>query len=469
MSHFQSPDAAMMSDYTNASGPYLQGNTSSRPSSTAYNGSEGLIGDNRSVASFDYAHDSEGIAVPESARTATRSTAGSRLWSTLSNNAQPAAAALSRKGSVLHSRARSSLAGFSIGKLNNSPDRERTPERQHPNKIFGDIFNGESAPIRLGLPESPTKEPPEFLMEYKPSFTERPSAHRRRSTAQTHISTPSTSRTGWFSRKSTAPSPPRAQALDEILNLDINASLFPNGPADPMSPHAFNDLLVNASNLVQRVQSAYKEKVDYISSVQPEIDAQKEEVEEAETRSRHLKMQLEDMSRKAEEQNQAMKEIADQLAASKLEACNAKEQAGKSVRLVRRTSNDSERSEGEHDVTPKSKRRSGGSQASDSGFESDAEYAESISSGPVSRPEINLTPAYDGGDWEQPLQRPPPTKQSSWTSTGSTAPSGKRSAQGTPWVSVDSLRGENYALRRQVDEMQQALQGCLDFVSVLKR
>ncbi|KAI7647793.1 hypothetical protein KC319_g11559, partial [Hortaea werneckii] len=101
MSHFQSPDATMMSDYTNASGPYLQGNASSRRSSTAYNGSEGLIGDNRSVASFDYAHDSEGLAVPESARTATRSNAGSRLWSTLSNNAQPAAAALSRKGSVL--------------------------------------------------------------------------------------------------------------------------------------------------------------------------------------------------------------------------------------------------------------------------------------------------------------------------------------------------------------------------------
>ncbi|TKA28964.1 hypothetical protein B0A50_03376 [Salinomyces thailandicus] len=477
MAHFQSPLSTMMSDDTNASGSFNPSNASFARSPTAYNGSEGFI-DDRSLASLDYlARDEvEGVAVPEPTKAAARPALGSRWLSTLSNNAQPAAAALSRKGSVLHSRAKSSLAGFSIPKLNNnSSNAERTPERQQqPNKIFGDLFNGESAPVHLGVPASPTKEESEFVMEYRPALTERPSGPRRRSTAQTHQSTPSTSKTSWFSRKSNAPSPPSTHARDEILNLDINASLFPHGPVDTMSPHAYNDLLVNATTVLQRVQSAYKEKVNYISSVQPEIDAQKEEVEEAETRSRHLKMQLEDMSRKAEEQNQAMREMADQLSAAKLETSDAKEavraeQAKASVNLVRRTTNKSENGEAgaaDDDVTPRSKRRSGGSQASDSGFESDADYADSVVSGPGSSPHMTLTaPAYDGSDW-QPLERPAPSKQSSWNDPGMN--SKRTGGEGPSWATVQSLRGENRGLRRQIDEMQGALQGCLDFVNVLK-
>ncbi|KAK5121928.1 hypothetical protein LTR85_004500 [Meristemomyces frigidus] len=451
--------------------------------STAYNGSEGYI-DDSSTASIDLARDGfDDIQLPAPTKAATpiRPALGSRLLSTFSN-AQPAAAALSRKGSILHSRAKS-LAGF-VPKLNTStatitPGRPHPQQKPHP--VFGDLFNGESAPVRLGIPpSSPTKEESEFIMEYKPTFTERPSGGpRRRSTAQSHVSQPSTASKsgGWFSRKSTLPTPPTPspRPQDEILAIDINTSLFPDGPADSLSPHAFNELFLNATNLLQRMQAAYKEKVDYISTIQPEIDAQKEEVEEAKTRSRHLKLQLEDLSRQAADQNQTMQEMAMQLAEEKMKVHEAQESARSTVKLVRRPTDQS--TDGDDEETPRRRKRgSAGSQASDSGFESDAEYAESVISGgaemPLSPPTMTVTPAYDGHDWAVNATkiRPAVSWQSSKSAgSGTTAYSSKRlGSEGAAWATVESLRGENQSLRRQMEEMQRTLQGCIDFVGTVK-
>lgn len=449
---------------------------------TSYNGSQGLI-DDRSIHSVDLDRsglDNINLPVPTKAVTPTRPALGSRLLSTLSS-AQPAAVALTRNGSVLHSRAKS-LAGF-MPKLNTSSTStpEKQQQTQQTNRIFGDIFNGESAPVRLGIPpSSPTKEESEFIMEYKPTFTERPGP-RRQDSAQSHVSNPNASavRPGWFTRKSTIPAPAPASAparqQDELLAIDINASMFPNGPADSLSPHAFNDLLLNATKLLQRMQAAYKEKVDYIASIQPEIDAQKEEVEEAETRSRHLKMQLEDVSRKAEDQDRAMQELAVQLMEEKVKVQDAQQAARSTVKLVRQPTDKSQ--EGEGEGTPRRRKRgSAGSQASDSGFESDADYAESVMSGgaetPLSPPVMTLTPAYDGRDWsinasKSRGERPSLSRQS--TVSSATAYSNKRlGSEGAAWATVEQLRGENHGLRRQMEEMQKTLQGCIDFVGTVK-
>ncbi|KAK4540924.1 hypothetical protein LTR36_008432 [Oleoguttula mirabilis] len=459
--------------------------------STAYNGSAGYINDS-SAASIDLSRDTfDDLQLPAPTKTATpiRPALGSRLLSTLSN-AQPAAAALSRKGSILHSRAKS-LAGF-VPRLNTStatttttPDRSQPQQKPHP--VFGDLFNGDSAPVRLGItPSSPTKEESEFIMEYKPIFTERPGGGpRRRSTAQTHLSPPSTATKsgGWFSRKPTLPTPPTptTRPQDEILAIEINASLFPNGPADSLSPHAFNELLLNATHLLQRMQAAYKEKVDYISTIQPEIDAQKEEVEEAETRSRHLKLQLEDISRQAADQNQALQEMAIQLAEEKMKVSEAQEAARSTVKLVRRTTDQS--TDGDDEDTPRRRKRGSpgrqsGSQASDSGFESDAEYAESVMSAgaetPLSPPTMTITPAYDGRDWaiNTSKSRPALSRQSSRSVvSGTTAYSSntkRLGSEGAAWATVESLRGENQGLQRQMEEMQKTLQGCIDFVGNVK-
>ncbi|KAK3673590.1 hypothetical protein LTR78_006495 [Recurvomyces mirabilis] len=452
--------------------------------STAYHGSQGHI-DDRSLLSLDLDRDGyDALQLPEPAKAATptRPALSARLMSTWSN-AQPAAAALSRKGSVLHSRAKS-LAGF-MPKLNASTTTS-TPERfddgQQRQSVFSNLFSGESAPIRLGVPLSPTKEKEEmdFVMEYKSSFTERPTGPRRRSSAfipaSTNTTSPST-KSSWFSRKSSVPaSPPRIQEeADELLTLNLNTALFPHGPADPLSPHAFNDLLLNATSLLTRMQTAYKDKVEYIASIQPEIDAQAEEAEEAETRAQHLKLQLEELSRKSEEQNQAMREMAAMLAEEKMRNVESR-----SVKLVRRGSAE----QADEDDTPRRAKRSSGGSGSDSGFESDVDYADSvISGGGRETPTMVLTPAYDGQEWDlgtsalgyHGLRNETQASRPSMRDLpGTTIFSARRagsggSGEGAAWDTVDALRGENKDLRRRVEGMEREMQGVIDLVGATIR
>lgn len=419
-----------------------------RPSlnDTAYNGSEGHIDDR--VTSFELDQEDYQSAAPRVS--SPRPTLGGRLLSSLSN-AQPAAAALGRKGSVLHSRAKT-LAAY-VPKLSNN--NQSTPDRpQGPNRLFQSFFDGESAPIRLAPPISPTKEKEEteFVMEYKSSFTERPrTTPRRQSNAPSLTSTPASTKTSWFGRKSAAATPIRQQSTqDELASLNINSALFPHGPADPLHPSSFNDLLLNAAALLNKMQTAYCEKVDYISTIQPEIDAQREEVEETETRNAHLKMQLEDLGRRAQEQETAMHEMAEQVQAAKIEAQEARE-AAKTIRMVR------------DDDTPTRRRKrasAGSASASDSGFESDLDSV--VSAGAAS-------PDYEGRSWElrQPAKAAILQRRPANAGFGSLAGKGLGN-ESAAWATVDALKGENAELKRQMEEMQSTIDGCIEFVGMLK-
>lgn len=416
------------------------------PRDTGYNGSEGYIGDSSLQVALTPPPPSRPASPPKAL--------GARFLSTISH-AQPAAVALTRKGSLLHSRARS-LAAF-VPKLNtaSTPIPEKTEKVHVPNKLFGDLFHGESAPIKLGAPVSPTKEKEEseFIMEYNPSLTERPSStFKRKPTVESLKTTPQPQKTSWFSRRATSTSIPK-HSSDELANVNINASLFPNGPADPLNPAAFNDLLLNATNLLQRMQTAYKEKLEYISTVQPEIDAQREEVEEAETRSKHLKMQLEDMGRQAQEQDAAMQEMARQLFEEKIKVQEARD-AARTVRLVPRDGN----RDSDDEQMPRRRKRTSGGSASDSGFESDLDSVFSATSPsgvqtPMTAPSIHA--------WQA-------KGQDGVVSKAGNRASGKRlGAEDAAWATVEALRSENRDLRTQMGEMQMTLQGCIDFVGAV--
>ncbi|KAK6437133.1 hypothetical protein LTR95_006669 [Oleoguttula sp. CCFEE 5521] len=279
-----SPDRYRTSSYRNISS-----------SSTGYHG-------------FDLeASDYQSLQLPSPPVLAARPALTSRLLSSITTS-QPAASALTRSGSLLHSRAKS-IAAY-VPRLNSSSTGSVEPRQHSPNRLFGDLFNGESAPVRLGVAaSSPTKEKEEteFVMEYRPSLTERPSI-RSRQTSMVHHAPQSAGKTSWFSRRiTTSPIVPvsiPATEQNDLATLNIHTALFPHGRSDELTPHAFNDLLLNATSLLGRMQTAYKSKVDFMASVQPELEAQREEVEEAETRSRHLKLQLEDMARRAQEHEQ---------------------------------------------------------------------------------------------------------------------------------------------------------------------
>ena len=198
------------------------------------------------------------------------------------------------------------------------------------------------------------------------------------------------------------------------------------------------------------MQTAYCEKVDYISTIQPEIDAQREEVEETETRNAHLKMQLEDLGRRAQEQETAMHEMAEQVQAAKIEAQEARE-AAKTIRMVR------------DDDTPTRRRKrasAGSASASDSGFESDLDSV--VSAGAAS-------PDYEGRSWElrQPAKAAILQRRPANAGFGSLAGKGLGN-ESAAWATVDALKGENAELKRQMEEMQSTIDGCIEFVGMLK-
>nr|POE56582.1 hypothetical protein CFP56_33554 [Quercus suber] len=424
--------------------------------STAYQGYQGFLHDDNIDLDRDGYDLPCAVTTPNTAVTSA-SKFGAKLLSNWTASQPVAAAALTRSGSILHARAKS-LASY-VPKLNGSPTAStaaNTPDRQSSasNPLFGNIFNGDSAPIRLGVPLPPAssaREEPELVMDYRPTFTERP--HPRR--LDTMQSTTSTSKVAsWFNRRSTLPATTPAavpNAPDEFLSMNIQTSLFPHGPADPLSPHAFNDLLLNATSLLQKMQIAYKEKVDYIASIRPEIDVQKEEVEEADTRSKHLKMQLEDLARRHQEQARTMQDMAQQLAHARL---SAQEQTPRTVRLVRET-------EGpeyveETDRTPRQRKRSSedASSCSDSGFESEIDYADSIISSGLDTPSVVL---HGADSWRGTSQR----KQQIANARSATRSGGTYDWQG---VSEPDLRAENRMLRHRLDMMGAELQECIDFV-----
>ncbi|GAB1320240.1 hypothetical protein MFIFM68171_10450 [Madurella fahalii] len=108
---------------------------------------------------------------------------------------------------------------------------------------------------------------------------------------------------------------------DELCNLNLEAALFPHGAPisdrDPFSPAAFKNLHMNALGLLNKLQTAYRERVTALREMQAERSAQRDELEEAETRAQHLKMQLEGMSRKAHENERAMRSLMEELAAER--------------------------------------------------------------------------------------------------------------------------------------------------------
>ncbi|KAK3322419.1 hypothetical protein B0H66DRAFT_203247 [Apodospora peruviana] len=115
------------------------------------------------------------------------------------------------------------------------------------------------------------------------------------------------------------PAPASPVFDDELCNLDIESALFPPGSPgqDSFSPAAFKNLQANAVGLLNKMQSAYRERVVTLREIQAERSAQRDEMEEAETRAQHLKMQLEGMAHRAQEQEKMMRSLMEELAAEK--------------------------------------------------------------------------------------------------------------------------------------------------------
>ncbi|TKX20093.1 hypothetical protein C1H76_7775 [Elsinoe australis] len=331
---------------------------------------------------------------------------------------------------------------------------------------------------------------PEDMPEYKPTFSGTPSrttTHSQNSTPRHTPSRPSTahahsqkgSRFSWFTApKPSSPTVPHTsdpltaslELSDPLLTLNIPATLFPHGPTDPHDPASYNDLLLSATALCNRLQSAYCAQASLLKQAQAERDAATEEKDEAATRAAHLKSQLETLAARAGEQETAMRELSAQLSAERQRRAEEERELGA---LRRRTELEGRqdsfiekgerREEDNHDrgeeATPRRGRKARTSEGlnSDSGFESDAESISysvdtaSTVSGPVTP--ATVAGQFGGGNgtgWEKEGER--------------TVIAGKGNTAGV-WGVVGDLQRDNYRLRTRVKELEGAVEGCLEMVA----
>ena len=355
---------------------------------------------------------------------------------------------------------------------------------------FASWFNGESEPIKVGILPSPTKEKQDPLDTMISSSDIRPiNILHRSSTAQTTSETASkpatASRFSFITSKIPSMAknaPQRVEINDEIIDMNINTALFPSGTPDPFSPAAFKNLQQQAEGLLLRLQTAYKERTILFLDMTAEKETLAEETQGAETKARHLKTQLDDLSAKLAEQDEAMMNLVDDLAQEKLARREEEEARKRSVRLV------------EHNMPPRTKHRrdSVTNTLSDSGFESEDESsAESIFSrrNGAHSPTMSMSSVSTNNS---PVTSHTPNVQTP-TSMPQTAPRRRPMSHSVKGIvgssqanvaedcvqqtcancnrppvagnSVDTLEEENERLKRRLFELEGALDGCLDIVS----
>ena len=341
-------------------------------------------------------------------------------------------------------------------------------------------FKGESEPISIGIIPSPTKEKGDPLDSIAHSSDVPVTALRQQqSTAQIMARPVIASRFSFFSSKASLvkPKPLPNDLNDELLELDVSTALFPNEPANPFSPASFKNLQQQAESLLSRLQTAYKERTIALRDMIAEKETIAEESEGAVTRARHLKMQLDDMTAKFAEQDQAMMNLVDELAQEKQARREEEEARKKTIRVVR-------------DITPPSSgsRHPGLSRSntvSDSGFESeDDSSVDSVFSrrngahSPI--PSVSSASTASSPDTflrthEFPIAAT--TAQIARRRMGE--PAGKGApvhsctncegprASSEAWSIVSILKDENEELKHRVGELEGALDGCLDVVGRL--
>jgi hypothetical protein len=359
---------------------------------------------------------------------------------------------LSRKAS-LHARARS-LVSF-VPTLNPTDTEEqhgssRSPPRKGPS--FTDIFT----PRRSSLAPSEPEEESEYIMSYKSSFTG--GSGRIPEPQQAPAPKPTGIRSfSWFGSTKTAPASPAPTSAESTIGMDLltpaTSLLFPVGlPADK-TPANFDELLQNAEFLINRLQTAYKEQSSALQAARAERDAQTEENEEASTRAQHLKLQLENLAAVSAEQAITNRALAEELAAEKQRRHEDREHY--------------ERTSRQNDLTPRRNRHSDGiSLHSDSGFESEADTAESCSRPltPTSPNPNNYNLLQQDNRWSSAME---PIKESavrpvSRDSTTARIPG--RTCEIDAGVYM-FMREEKVRLERRVQELEGVLDGCLDLIA----
>lgn len=121
---------------------------------------------------------------------------------------------------------------------------------------------------------------------------------------------------------------------DELTALDVETALFPSENNNKSSPQAFKELQANARTTILRLQSAYQQSLQSMRAVTSEKHVLKDELEAAQTRSEHLKVQMANMAATSANQESALQSMAKELVVLRQRMREDAEYRSKSLRLV---------------------------------------------------------------------------------------------------------------------------------------
>ena len=409
----------------------------------------------------------------------------------------------------------------SFGKNTRSPPssfsvaRKGLDTKREAQETLTDGPQSESEPINLGINAAQPRQKMDSIEPPISSLTRRPVCARKLSVQLTTERSSSPRPPSFHRHTSVQQSSSSDHPNNDLSDLNIQATLFPTGRADPYSPAAYNRLAQKAEQLLSRFQAAYENCKSSLREITAEKETQAEELEACQLRARHLQMQLDQMTTKFVEQDQAMMKLVDELAREKYSQQQQKQQQAelrtpkRGVKTTTTVRADSMQTNARKTSKPVEARRGSDistlSIISDSGFESDEESlidriglkhgdapspSASVSSlsttnsrdftgtanlppAAISYPVATAQPARPKG----PLVRTPsllpgavknaapPVILRDPFNTSCTKCQGARASEA--WNVVSVLQEENRGLKERLGHLESSLDECLDLVRMM--
>lgn len=321
-------------------------------------------------------------------------------------------------------------------------------------------FDGASDPVNITLVPTPRKEKLDPVLEagnmeslFSASQESLDNLTRRpqKKPSLPGYPTSNPSRFSFF-RKSTVSLSPDTIEGDELTQLDIQQALFPHGHPDEFSPAALKNLQLNADGTIRRFQQAYIDQQTSLKAVTSARNVLADDLEAAQTRNEHLKMQLKDMAERAAEQEKTVEDLRAQFAIQK-PSLESRQSQQHSIRMVPQDG------AGEIDSTRTRYRRNRSSDVSSCGeseLGSDVSSVISIFSEALSAAPSHATSI------SSPVLTPMAHRDECSKCHGH----GGHATEA--WDVVNMMKMESTALKQRISQLENAQDDALDFLSGLK-
>lgn len=249
-------------------------------------------------------------------------------------------------------------------------------------KRLSDWFQGKSEPVNMDVGATPTLErrvSQELLSSANNGSAITPRSNKRMTPPSPLKQVTTPNRFSFFGLKRQDRMELPEPAEDQLLNLDVTAALFPPGSDNLKDQEAFDALRNNADTVIRNLQAAYKERTFALHEANADKNEKQEELEETRTRIGHLKVQLDGMAEKVQEQEKAIKAMAEEFEQEKQQRQQDEEARRHSVMLVRPPEEDVSSDSGTESTNVRRNSKRASTFTSDSGFESgDESVAESV-------------------------------------------------------------------------------------------